>query len=320
MKKIRIKFCDWYAGYNERTHWLGKILMKYYDVEFCDDNPDYVFFSAFGYEHLNYDCVKIYYTAEDLTPDFNLCDYAIGFDYITFEDRYLRFPLYCAQPGFEDATKKHLFTEDDLKNKTEFCEFIVSNAKGTPLRTEFFHKLSEYKKVNSGGKYLNNIGAPLDSKTEFQKKHKFSIVFENGSHRGYTTEKIIHAFEAQEIPIYWGDPTISSQFNPKSFINANDYDNLDDVVKRVIEIDNDEELYRSILSEPIFVGGITPDEYKFEALENYLKYVFDQPLEKAPRRGHYTTRDLRINDLKRYKKIIDTSEKLIPKAVLKLFG
>ena len=36
---------------------------------------------------------------------------------------------------------------------------------------DFFHKLNEYKKVDSGGKYLNNIGKPVVDKMDFIKIH-----------------------------------------------------------------------------------------------------------------------------------------------------
>ena len=33
------------------------------------------------------------------------------------------------------------------------------------------------------------------------------------------------------MPIYWGDPSIADEFNPKGFINANDYADLDGVLQ-----------------------------------------------------------------------------------------
>lgn len=317
MKKIKIKFCDWHKDFDLTNNFITRILSKFYEVELSED-PDYVFFSVWGNSHLNYDCVKIFYTAEDFTPDFNLCDYAIGFDNIAFEDRYLRFALFPIQDKFIDAANKHIFTQDDLDKKTEFCDFIVSNGKCDPIRTEIFYKLSEYKKVNSGGKYLNNIGGPVKSKYEFQEKHKFSIAFENGAQKGYTTEKIIHAFAAKNIPIYWGNPDIDKDFNPKSFVNYWDYGNIDDVVKRVIEIDNDDNLYKSILKEPIFEGGQIPERFQTKTLENFLRNIFDQPLSEASRRCMYTWKKVYISKTIRNKHILDKSQKLLPRIANKL--
>ncbi|CAJ99309.1 alpha (1,3)-fucosyltransferase fragment 2 [Helicobacter acinonychis str. Sheeba] len=38
----------------------------------------------------------MYYTGENEVPNFNLFDYAIGFDGLDFKERYLRMPLYYA--------------------------------------------------------------------------------------------------------------------------------------------------------------------------------------------------------------------------------
>ena len=53
------------------------------------------FIHVFHLISINYpNAVKIYFTGENDVPDFNLADYALGFHYIDFGDRYLRFPLY----------------------------------------------------------------------------------------------------------------------------------------------------------------------------------------------------------------------------------
>jgi hypothetical protein len=81
------------------------------------------------------------------------------------------------------------------------------------------------------------------------KSYKFTIAFENTYQVGYTTEKLWQPFLANSIPIYCGDPNVTRDFNPKAFINCNDYDNFDDVIKRVIELDSDDELYMQMLRE-----------------------------------------------------------------------
>ncbi len=64
----------------------------------------------------------------------------------------------------------------------------------TKVRNNFFLKISKYKKVDSGGLALNNIGYIVKNKLEFIKDYKFTIAFENSSYSGYTTEKITDAF------------------------------------------------------------------------------------------------------------------------------
>ena len=84
-------------------------------------------------------------------------------------------------------------------------------------------KLSKYKRVDSGGRHLNNIGGPVDDKLEFQKDYKFSIAFENSAFPGYLTEKLPEAVIAQTLPIYWGDKLVHRDFNTARFLNYPDF-------------------------------------------------------------------------------------------------
>ena len=90
---IKLKFVDFFSGFNKQDDEFLDVLKERYEVVQCDD-PDYIIYSGFGYEHLHYDCIRIFYTGECQTPDFNECDYAIGFDRLQFGDRYMRVPLY----------------------------------------------------------------------------------------------------------------------------------------------------------------------------------------------------------------------------------
>lgn len=290
MKTVRINFLNQdtkKAYFDPDDNIILNILKERYNVV-VTANPDYLIYSCFGFEHINFDGIKIFYTSEDISPDFNFCDYAIGFDRMEFGDRYRRFPFFAQRNEFKDAQKKHIFTPEEIASKTGFCNFVYSNSDANKTRGEFFEKLSRYKKVDSGGRYMNNIGKPVDDKIEFQKKYKFTIAFENDSSRDYTTEKIIDAFAAKTIPIYWGNPDIAKEFNPKSFINCHDYESFDEVIEKIKEIDSDPELYEAMLAEPIFENGIVPFEYTEDYLREFLFNIFDQPIEKARRRADFT--------------------------------
>lgn len=315
MKKIHIKICDYDAS-DPCSYgvFIMKILQKYYNVV-LSDNPEYIFYNESSSEHLNYDCIKIWYTGENIHSNFNFCDYAIGSDYMDFGDRYYRLPIYLVSTFYQEKElaleKSHNykarlhFTKDDLAKKTEFCSFVYSNYLGESARETFFKKLSAYKKVNAGGAYLNNIGERTDNKLAFELKHKFSIAFENSSRSGYTTEKLPTALAAQTIPIYWGNPEIGKEFNEKRFINCHAYNSFDQVVERVKEIDNDDELYLSIINE----SPVT--EYDFDKVRNdvdsFLKNIIDRPLSEARRRH--------INPVRA--KQLEKSEKLVARQLKK---
>lgn len=289
MKKIRVKYTDWWDGFEPENYRIHKILTKHFRVE-LSDTPDYVISSVYSKDFMKYECVRILYTGENICPDFNLFDYAIGFEHLDFGDRYLRFPNYLMNPLYENdinlMLSKHLVTLEGINDKTEFCDFVYSNQNADPIREKMFYKLNEYKRVNSGGKFMNNVGMAegvLD-KFKFQKKHKFSIAFENSSHYGYTTEKLVQSFAAQTIPIYWGDPNISEVFNTKAMINVSEFSSLDDVVNKVKEVDQNEKLYCTMLSEPAMVQETVLEE-KYQELETFLVNIFSQPLMQAGRRN-----------------------------------
>ena len=75
-KKIKINFVDFYNGFDKDNNQFLDILKDRYEV-IISDEPDYIIYSCFGYDHLSYNCVRIFYTGECYTPDFNECDYAI---------------------------------------------------------------------------------------------------------------------------------------------------------------------------------------------------------------------------------------------------
>jgi hypothetical protein len=153
-------------------------------------------------------------------------------------------------------------------------------------RIKFFKLLSKYKPVDSFGRVLNNMptaqppeairsGGWQDTKLFLTRDHKFTIAFESASYPGYVTEKILHAMLNNSIPIYWGSPRIDQDFNPRSFINCHQYRNFSEVVQRVIEIDKDEALYRTILAEPWYTGNQIPEDIQEESVVRRLRYIID---------------------------------------------
>ena len=297
-KKIKIWYTDFYRGFDPYNNYLTNLLSQSFDLEIDSKDPEYLVFSCYGQDFLQYpDCVRIFYTGENLVPDFNLCDYAIGFHFFDFGDRYLRYPNFALmEDQLEELVRPKSFGPEDLDHKAYFCNFIYSNSEADHIRDRFFHLLSRYKTVQSPGRHLKNsrelIGDRFKddwmySKLDFQRKCKFSIAFENSSSPGYTTEKIMHAFITGTIPIYWGNPEISRDFNPEAFINCHDFSSLDQVVEKIIQIDTDPELYLSILNQPPFRHNELPQHLRQSRFQDFLKRILDQDNLSARRRPKY---------------------------------
>lgn len=289
MKTIKLKYVDMWGGFDQESFIFTEILREKYNVVFSDQ-PDYLFYSCFGYDHLKYsDCIRICYLGENLAPDFNVCDYAIAQECLDFGDRYLWFPT-----GMPRATRPELYHRENRlakkENRARFCSFVYSNATANPYRLELLHAIEKYKKVDCGGKLCHNIDIPhvegfdrFDDRIEFERNYKFSIACENDSHPGYCTEKILISFIAGTIPIYWGDPLIKNVYNEKAFICVSDYNTTAELVDAIKRIDNDDTLYQAMIQEPVFAPGWNYCDLE-NGLKNFILNIFEQPKEKAFRR------------------------------------
>lgn len=96
MKKLKINFTDFYEVFDKQNNYIYNILSEKYVLIIDEESPTYLFYSCFGQQFLNYNCVRIFYTGENVIPDFNLCYYASGFGYLNFDDRYKSFRNFAA--------------------------------------------------------------------------------------------------------------------------------------------------------------------------------------------------------------------------------
>lgn len=280
MKKIKIQFTD---TWDACIDFFLDLLSNRYDVEvtndaefllFCDEN--------FGSNNLNIsknDITKVLFTGENRRPENYDCHYAISFDH-NFNPWHYRLPLYVVDMWAIEVFHKissrpygYLFQKHETfaKDKSEFCAFVHRNS-NNPIRNNFFKKLNSIKQVNSAGKLYNNTGIDLpdvESKINYFSKHKFSLCFENSSYPGYVTEKILHGFYGNTIPIYWGSRTIVKDFNPSSFINYFDYENEESLIDTILKIDSNDNLYDKIINTPKFLYNI-PNEYVI--VNNFLNW------------------------------------------------
>ena len=242
--------------------------------------------AAYLQHHRSDDSIKILLNGENFVADFNAFDYAVGFDHLTFGDRYLRSPLFAHYRSFGDLVGRTQQMSDEQLLNRKFCSFVVSNADfGDPMRKWFFERLSKYKPVASGGRWMNNVGGPVKDKVDFCRGYKFNIAFENSASPGYTTEKIMEAYAAESVPIYYGNPTVETDFRSESMVRVMGKNDIARAVEEVIRLDNDDAAYLAKCRERSFTES-DPIVYE-KRLEEFLVHIFEQPLEKARRRNRY---------------------------------
>lgn len=301
MKTIKIKFVGFWADFNYKEQHIYKLLTKHYDVQVVehDEDAEYIICSAFGkkYSYCRYPQVRIMYIGENYIPDFNLVDYGICNYPIKLQDRAFYFPFCLDEFGHCESLegKDRNYSSDIIRDKVYFANFIAGHESENSIRGDFFKRLSsEYKRVESVGSYLNNqpdgmrVEWSNDSKREFQSKCKFTLCFESTKHEGFVTEKIVDAFYADTIPIYYGSDSVKEIFNERAFINVADYPDFESVLEKIKELDSDDEKYMAMLREPIFVNPSFPTD-ALRGLEEYLCSIFDRPIEKAYRRSRVYT-------------------------------
>lgn len=287
MKTIKINFANYWDGarHDYANDPVYKFLCSRYNVEISQE-PDYLFCEVHGHDDLRFDCVKIVASGENMVPDFSRFDYVMGFDYIEFSDRYLRFPLYAQYDEYENlkAPPAAGIEKASLLNR-KFCSFVVSNSRGAdPVRDRFFKELSKYKKVDSGGRHLNNIGGAVQDKLSFCAKYKFNIAIENSSSPGYVTEKVMQPLSVNSVPIYYGDPLVSNDFNPGCMVRIGGADDIDRAIAEIIELDRNDEAYLEKCLAPRLAK---PWDFYLRKREAFISHIIEQPLQSARRTVDY---------------------------------
>lgn len=276
---IRVNFEDFWAGFDKNNNYFYNLLIQKYIVLIDEENPEILFYSRFGIKYLKYECKRVLYLGENIRPDLTACDLAFTYDFNS-NKRHFRLPLYSLYIEALNITNKlerKIFREEAeyiWKSKTKFCCMVVSNP-DCKERIDFYHNLSKVKHVDSGGRYLNNVGGPVLDKFEFIKDYKFVLSFENSIHDGYTTEKLLEPMLMHCIPVYWGNKLVHKDFNTQRFVNYFDFRSEEEVIQKLLEIDVSDELgIQMIMEQPFNAQKITYEQERqlvLDAISNLIQ-------------------------------------------------
>ena len=274
LEPINISYVDFWSDFQHKDFYFQKFFENNSQINVLDNITDnisyYLMYSAFGNNHYNVKyrkCIKIFYTGENQIPDFSDADYSIGFSYIKLSDRYIRFPLYILYSSIREINKNV-----SMKRREKFCAMVTSNG-GYNFRNYFFYELAKYKKIDSGGKFENNIDRIVIDKTSFLSEYKFSIQMENSATPGYSTEKLLQGLRAGTIPIYHGDESIINIVNPKSFIFVKDESDFNYTISLIKDLDNNDKKYNKMKNQKV----ILEEEYlkdEESKINNFIHVMF----------------------------------------------
>lgn len=316
-KTVRIDFCGFWGSFKKDDNLFTKMLSRHFNVE-ISENPDFVICSNRGepFEYMKYDCVRIMFMGENMSPDFTAFDYAIGFDFMEFGDRYFRLPFAFyfdnAKPWIPEKLTYDK-AKEILDSKKYFCNFIYGHPSSHGMREKLFETLGDYKTVVSPGSYLNNTGDGK-KRCSWQEKHeyvwlsKFTISGDSIAYPGFVTEKIVDPFRDHSIPVYFGSTRIDEDFNTDSFIWCRCEADLNDTLERVKYIDTHDDEYINMLMDcPLHNESYLLNKY--DELEKFLVNIFSQDKDEAIRRIRFFCAENHEKYLREYyKKQVNTPE------------
>lgn len=155
------------------------------------------------------------------------------------------------------------------------CLTIISNTTAS-YRKSFVEKLMKHIKVDNYGKLFHNADSAISKSCWYDPRmrqligqYKCVLAMENESIAGYHSEKIMHGFLSQTVPIYWGDPLITKVFCPESFVEV--LQGKEDVaLRKIVRLCNDEEYWKRHVQaqvlQPYMYGKIMSQEMKLDKL------------------------------------------------------
>tara|TARA_R110002020_G_scaffold117929_2_gene269555 strand:- start:786 stop:1721 length:936 start_codon:yes stop_codon:yes gene_type:complete len=310
MKQISIDFRNMWGGFFKHDNIITNTLSLEYDVVIDEQNPDMVIcqnnHACHGTpppKHFVQDRIGkskiVYWLVESIDrtglPDYSECDYS--FSSCQFDDpRNVRIPLWAMYVNwFGNKSESYvegrnqaflvspnkLLSPQEYTEKKKFCCILTNNDMNR--RKEDYPKfvslgVENGLLVESRGRYLTNmppIGNDEKHKLEYIDEFKFNLCYDNGESLGWVTEKLIHPIYQGSIPIYWGCPNVSKEFNKDRFISARNYQNMEHLFDSVLQINSDKNLFEQIQHQPCFPENKIPDCANPEHLIEKFKKIVD---------------------------------------------
>lgn len=262
-----VALTDMWGGYEPTREPITRLL-AHGDGPNSDDlvDADIVVHSVFGREHARARVITVGVSGETLFS--SLSDFTIDCRHNPAPSHF-RLPtwawsLLISELGQKTATTDHPVSEGVPIADRRFCNFIFGNPR-CHTRNAFFEILHAKLPVDSLGKvYKNASDASLssgevagwrESKLGVLGKYKFTIAFENREFVGYTTEKLVDAWLADTVPIYWGNPAFVVDFPDDACLSLYQAGSMARLVEQVLEAHHDAERYEQLRSRNPFRTG-----------------------------------------------------------------
>ena len=281
---IHVAYANFWPGFSLKYGLLKHLLNLAFDYDWevsTDQNDaDLVLTSVFAPGRVLYPAKTIAVIWENMRPDYRAYRFSISSDFDDYGGRNVRCPLWYSQikwtpeyrntagnawehgnePPVPLATLMEPRTAPYVKRE-KFCALVASAYE--PFRMMAAQAL--------GADIYGGVAGKPDhrSKYEILADHTFSVCFENSLFPGYYTEKLLHAWAAGTIPLYFSDNGVVCDFNPYSFFNRKEYGDNERFVSDVKAVYED-----SVVLEKIWRTPLVTKEPSLGPIVTFLRDAF----------------------------------------------
>ena len=217
------------------------------------------------------DKFNIWCTYENRRPPAENFDLTFSFDTDSFNGTNYYLPLiylYLDLTQKNSSYVRHKISPSELlkrrnlntyENKQKFAVSFINNPDQTRLRA--IKELGKISKVDLFGRFSNNYAK---DKLSISSDYWFTVCFENDIYPGYITEKVLEAWLANTIPLYWGDDK-AKILNERAIINLKDFGSLEEFVSFVQDLSKDKQRMIDIISQPLLKR-----DFSMQELEDFI--------------------------------------------------
>lgn len=211
--------------------------------------------------------INIWMTFENRRPPHSKFDLTLSFDTDEYNGTNVYFPLiytYMDMLNNSASYVRHKITPSkaaaprnfQIETREKFACVFMSNPETQRMRV-----VDALRRIGQVDVYGRVSGNYVADKIAISNQYKFQICLENDLFPGYVTEKPLEAWLSGSVPVYSGLDSMSI-LNPKAILNLSDFSNLNDLVDKVRELNNDVEAYLRIVNAPLLTGNYGVVEIK----------------------------------------------------------
>jgi hypothetical protein len=276
-----ISFVDFWGGFNPYAYFIPHLFPEYTLVP-AEAKPDVLVYSVFGNQNQVVSSKKrVHFSGENTDPRTD-ADLNLTFRLDNSDKRNVRLPLwviYCSHTGND-------YLVNDQNNPSTLCPIsLLSEAYAStpidPSKNPSTSLICSNVAAGSPREYLYNLLKPRSygkafnqgvriadgelAKLSVIRAYAYNLCPENSIGEGYTTEKLMHAFAGEAIPIYWG------------WIPSNKSDHDFNLEKCIVYDDKSDQF---IIGKDLLLGNSSPalnvDKYKREFTPAVLRNKVEQ--------------------------------------------